>query len=163
MQNIRQVQVARSIWAWPHHFTNTPHFKAYKCPIEGARASESVSSTRECRALSPSDIPEAATHEGSTTSGSGATPSRPPGIANPSWWGSARMVPPAVLSGLKLAPSLILHKTSGNIWIGGNVFSLAAGQRDVSASHSNGEWDREKSSGQSAFSLVANRSTSALP
>ncbi len=35
---------------------------------------ESVSSTRECRALSSSDISEAATHEGSTTPGSGATP-----------------------------------------------------------------------------------------
>ncbi len=35
-----------------------------------------------------------------TTPGSGATLSCPPGIANPSWWGSARAVPPAVLSGL---------------------------------------------------------------
>ncbi len=94
------VQVAGSIWAWPHHFTNTPHFKAYKRLIEGARASERVSSTRECRALSPSDIPEAATHGCSTTPGSGATPSRPPGIVDLSWWGSARAMPPAILSGL---------------------------------------------------------------
>ncbi len=94
------VQVAGSIWAWPHHFTNTPHFKAYKRLVEGACASKSISSTRECSVLSLSDIPQATTHEGSTTPGSGATPSHPPGIANPSWWGSARAVPPAVLSGL---------------------------------------------------------------
>ncbi len=58
--------------------------------------------------------------------------------------------------------SLNLHNTSGNILIGGNAYSLAAGQRDVSTSSSSGEWDREKNSGQCAFLLVANRSTSAL-
>ncbi len=58
-----------------------------------------MSSTRECRALSSSDIPEAATHEGSTTPGSGVTPSRSPEIADPSWRGSARAVPPEALSG----------------------------------------------------------------
>ncbi len=37
--------------------------------------------------------------------------------------------------------SLILHNTSGNILIGGNAYSLAAGQCDVSASPFSGEWD----------------------
>ncbi len=93
------LQIAGSIWVSPHNFTNTPHFKAYKRLVEGARTSESVSSTRECRAGRSAPLISAA-HEGSTTPGSGATPSRPPGIANPSLWWSARAVPPAVLSGL---------------------------------------------------------------
>ncbi len=83
-----------------YYFTNTPHFKAYKCLVESARASECVSSTRECRVLSLSDIPEAATHEGFTTPGTVATLSHSPGIVHPSRWGSARVVPPAVLSDL---------------------------------------------------------------
>ncbi len=58
-----------------------------------------MSSTRECRALSSSDIPEATTHEGSTTPGSGATPNRSSEIADPSCRGSARAMPPAALSG----------------------------------------------------------------
>ncbi len=66
------------------NFTNTPHFKAYKCLVEGARASVSVSSTRDCKALISSDDPEVATHGGSIIPGWGATPSRPPGIAYPS-------------------------------------------------------------------------------
>ncbi len=107
------VQVAGSIWTSQHHFTNTPHFRAYKRLIEGARASESVSSTRECRALSSSDIPEAATHEGSTTLGSGATPSHSPEIADPSWWGSARAVPPAALSG----PGTKAGSASSGRWV----------------------------------------------
>ncbi len=58
--------------------------------------------------------------------------------------------------------SMILYNTSDSILIRGNAYSLAAGHHDVSASPSSGEWDREKNSGQCAFSLVANRSTSAL-
>ncbi len=62
----------------------------------------------------------------------------------------------------KAPSSLILYNTSGCILIGGKAYSLAAGQCDVRASPSSGEWDREKNSGQCAFSLVANRSNSPL-
>ncbi len=59
--------------------------------------------------------------------------------------------------------SLIMHNTSGNTLIGGNTYSLAAGQCDVSAPPFNREWDREKNSRQCTFSFMANRSTSAVP
>ncbi len=67
------------------------------------------------------------------------------------------------MSVTKAPSSLILYNNSGSILIGGNAYSLAAGQCDVRAPPSSGEWDREKNSGQCAFSLVVNRSTSALP
>ncbi len=107
------MQVTGSIWAWWHHFTNTPHFKAYKRLVEGARASVSVSITRDCNAFSSSDNPEAATHEGSIVPGSGATPSRPPGIACPSWSESAREVLSTALSGLETKAG----SASSGLWV----------------------------------------------
>ncbi len=59
MQNIRPGASSRVDMSIRHHFTNTPHFKAYKCLVEGVRTSESMSSMWKCRALSSSDIPEA--------------------------------------------------------------------------------------------------------
>ncbi len=118
------------------------------------------------------------TRQDSTTPASGAKLNRSLEIADPSWWGSGRAVPPAALSGpgdqgwfgqfgavsiTKAPSSLIVHNTSGNILIGGNAYSLAAGQCDVCTSPFSGEWDGAKNSGQCAFSLVANRSTSAVP
>ncbi len=51
------------------------------------------------------------------------------------------------------APSfMIVHNTSGNILIGGNAYSLAAGQCEVCTSTFSGEWDGAKNSRQCAFS-----------
>ncbi len=115
------------------------------------------------------------TRQDSTTPASGATLNRSLEIADPSWRGSGRAAPPAALSGpgdqgwfgqfgavsiTKAPSSLIVHNTSGNILIGGNAYSLAAGQCDVCTSPFSGEWDGAKNSGQCAFSLVENRSTS---
>ncbi len=175
MANIRNGASSQIDMSIQQHYTNTLHFRAYKRLVEGVRTSESTSSTWECRALSSSGIPEAARHEDTTTPGSGATltwdsRSLLMGIGqggatsssvrsrDQGWFGQFGAVT------ITEAPSfLIVHNTSGNILIGGNAYSLAAGQRDVSTATLSGEWDGATNSGQCAFSLVANRSTSAVP